>query len=152
MRYTNPNIDGTMDTTLGLIMRLNYLWTEADNFAKTGKYSSWNFTLDAIWRNLSFSEKLEVEDEENEQTGEKKIITVRLNDDDKRLWIKLNKNVIESLNRINNSKSKSELSSARRSYYSALQMKDIGLRKFQHGLKLYVKTKNKNTSNSMWGS
>lgn len=147
-RFTNP--DGPMDTTLGLIMRLNRLWDKCDNCAESGKYSEWNFTLDTIWRNLLYRDPL-VPVKETNKDGEEVIIDVELSDEDKKLWEILNSRVINSRQLIRISKNPSERNKATYQLYTALQMKDVGLRKFQHKLKLYVKERSKNPSNAMWG-
>jgi 23S rRNA maturation mini-RNase III len=150
-RYNNMNIDGTMDTTLGLIMRLNFLWTDAQTNAIQGNYVKWNFVLDAIWRNLLYRDELETEKIKDKEGNVIKIISVKLSDDDQKLWDKLNLNVISSMKDTKNAKSSKQCRDAMKDYYKALQMKDVGLRKFQHKLHLYVKEKSKNPSNAMWG-
>jgi len=35
------------------IQRLNYLWMQINNYSRTGKYTDWRWSLDAIWRELS---------------------------------------------------------------------------------------------------
>lgn len=143
------SIDGTMDTTLGLIMRLNKLWIDCDNHALSGDYQKWNFTLDAIWRNLLYRDDLQTEKNEK---GE--IDQVMLSEDDQKLWHKLNLSVVESqkeLKEARRSASREKFDIAMEKCYKALQMKDVGMRKFQHKLRLYVKERSKNPSNAMWG-
>ena len=35
------------------IERLHYLWAQANNQSRAGKYKEWRWTLDTIWRELS---------------------------------------------------------------------------------------------------
>jgi hypothetical protein len=146
------NLDGTMDTTLGLIMRLNYLWTDAQNCANAGEYSKWNFVLDSIWRNLTYRDPITIIREKNDNGEDtEKIINAELSDDDKKIWSILNSKLRIAQCNLRKASNKEEKDKATYYLYQALQLKDVGLRKFQHKLHLYVKEKSKNPSNAMWG-
>ena len=149
MIKNNFGMQENIDASYGLIMRLNKLWIDADNWALSGNYKKWNFTLDAIWRNLTYKDALQVTvDQET-----KSIIEVSLSEKDFSVWTNLNQKVIAIHNKMKNErpKTKEEFSIQMGEYYQALQLKDIGLRKFMYQLKLYLKEASGNPSKSMFG-
>jgi hypothetical protein len=153
MVYKNPNQDGTMDTTLGLIFRLNRRWDDCDKYSLAGDYQKWNLILDSIWRNLLYRDEIETT-KETDANGKERIIEIKLSEDDVKLWKKLNIPVIRAQDSIADArrrKHKKEYDDALKKLYQALQMKDVGLRKFQHKLKLYVKERSQNVSKSLFG-
>lgn len=134
-----------LDASLGLIMRLNKLWYEADDSACAGDFAKWNIKLDCIFRNLLYKENLCLELEDG------KVISCSLSDRDQLLYDYLNKNVKIATTKYNSAKNKSEYHSAKKDLYEALSLKDIGLRKFMFQLKLYLKQGDRNPANAMWG-
>jgi len=136
----------SLDTSLGLIFRLNNLWQKTDAPASSGDFDRWNFILDRIFCNLLFKNELDVTKENG------KIIKVGLCEDDQQLFDHLNKKVIETQQKIKNSRNNLEYQKAKVELYQALMMKDVGLRKFMHNsLKLYLKEVDNNPSRAMWG-
>ena len=56
------------DASLGLIFRLNHLWSLVDVVSVVGDYKKWNNYLDALYRNLLFDRDLITKiDEETKQ-------------------------------------------------------------------------------------
>jgi len=135
-----------LDASLGLIMRLNKLWFEADDYAKQGNFKDWNVILDCIFRNLLYKEQLDIEFGENDE-----VLKVKLNKFDQNLYNWLNKEVKLASKEFKNIKSKAHYEDSKEKLYNALQLKDIGLRKFMFELKLYLKTGDRNPANAMWG-
>lgn len=136
---------GDLDASLGLIMRLNKHWYEADEAADQGNFAKWNIKLDTIFRNLCFKESLDIELEDG------KVISVKLCKQDRIAFEYLNKTVKEASKRLATVKSKKEYLEAKEKLYEAMQLKDIGVRKFMQQLKLYLKQGDGNPANAMWG-
>ena len=137
-----------VDTSYGLIYRLNYLWGKADGEALAGRLDQWELVLDTLFRNLLYRNDTEVEIK-----GEKIFIKFT----DKSLITQK-----ELKRRITNSKSKrfealrqrnhKEHSKARLSHYQAVMNYDIWLRKFMHNeLKLYMKEVESTPGRSLFG-
>lgn len=135
-----------LDASLGLIMRLNKLWFEVDDAASIGDFSRWNIKLDCIFRNLLYKEYLIMEEDENG-----KVIGCKLSKQDENLYNYLNKAVRVASKKYSMAKSKEDHYKAKEELYNALQIKDIGLRKFMFQLKLYLKQGDRNPANAMWG-
>lgn len=135
-----------LDASMGLILRLNKLWFEADDCAVNGDYSKWNIKLDCIFRNLCFKEPLDVEFGPNRE-----VLSVKLSRLDQNLYNYLNKKVIAASSKFKLVKTKADYEKAKEELYNALQIKDIGLRKFMFQLKLYLKQGDGNPANAMWG-
>ncbi|HEY0090457.1 MAG TPA: hypothetical protein VGB37_16525 [Candidatus Lokiarchaeia archaeon] len=139
---SNPSLD----TSLGLIFRLNSLWQKTDPAALSGNFDRWNFLLDRIFCNLLFKNELEVEKEEN------KILKVKLCKDDEDIYDYLNQKVFEAQTKLIKTKEISDIRKAKLELYRALMLKDVGLRKFMHiRLKLYLKEVETNPARAMWG-
>ena len=135
-----------LDASLGLIMRLNKLWYEADDSACARDFAKWNTKLDCIFRNLLFKEYLDLEVDD-----EGKVISCKLSKLDQNLYDYLNKAVKIASRKYKLAKTKDEYDTAKEDLYNALSLKDIGLRKFMFQLKLYLKQGDRNPANAMWG-
>jgi len=127
------------DSSLGLIFRLNALWAKVDIHAEAGDYASWNNTLDSLYRNLLYREKMDVDLDENKQ-----IINIELNDKDKReyrfLCRKISEAKIEHLKtRGVTKKGIPKKMISRNKLYRALSLKDIWTRKLMQSLNLYMR-------------
>jgi hypothetical protein len=135
-----------LDTSLGLIMRLNINWQKADTAASLGDFDKWDALLDRIFCNLLYRDSLtsEFDDKGN-------AIKVSLSQADQKIYDYLNKKITESRNLIKKARTKREYTEAKEKLYKALIIKDVGLRKFQQELKLYYKEKDSNPARSMWG-
>jgi len=72
------NYDSTpsRDSSLGLIFRLNGLWSKVDYPAEKGDYDSWNNILDRIFVNLDFIDEYEAIEKDG------KLIDIKLDSDD----------------------------------------------------------------------
>ena len=66
------------DSSLGLIFRLNSLWSQVDYASVGGDYPKWNNLLDALHRNLLFRESMVTDIDE--KTG--KVTKVKLSNKD----------------------------------------------------------------------
>ena len=152
----NSNFSPGIDAGYGLIYRLNYLWSKADRHALEGDMDNWNFTLDAIFRNLSYRSEMNVEYENPRERDEnKRIITsVDLNNKEKMVHTKFKEMIkdlkIKKLLAIKN-KNRMAYNMAKEEEYDLLMKKDIWLRKYMQGLKLYMKETEFDASNAMWG-
>lgn len=134
-----------LDASLGLIMRLNKLWFEADDLACAGNFNGWNIKLDCIFRNLLFKEPLDY------TISNGKVMECKLSHEDKIKFDYLNKNVKIALAKFRQAKTKTDYMKAKEELYHALEIKDIGLRKFMFTLKLYLKQGDGNPAHAMWG-
>lgn len=138
--------EGKLDAGLGLIYRLNLLWGKVDEAACSGSFDKWNILLDRILCNLLYKEDFEIVKDENQR-----VINVKLSENDQEIFDYLNFKVDIAFSNLKKIKNKSEYHEAKIKLYHALQMKDIGLRKFMFGLKLYLKQSSDNPANAMWG-
>jgi len=139
------------DASLGLIFRLNNLWSNADNKALAGDIDGWNFVLDRIYCNLLYRNPLEAT-----YGGEdgKTVTDVHLNEEAevvyRQMRRKINmakiamKNALKSKNRLDYSMKKEVL-------YRTVMFKDIWLRKFMQELGLYLKEVEFNPATAMFG-
>jgi hypothetical protein len=138
---------GSLDASLGLIFRLNALWQRTDAPATSGEFDKWNFILDRIFCNLLYKEDLVSEKDE-----EGNLTNVTLGEEDKKIYKILNRKVVMAKKLLKQAKTLDEKHDARSKLYHALMLKDIGLRKFMHKLKLYMRESDSNPSRAMWGS
>jgi len=139
------------DSTLGLIFRLNALWAEVDTPAKTGDYDGWNNTLDRIYCNLLYRNKLEVVKDKNDV-----IISMKLSDDDEKEYSFLSKKIVKYKNLSKRITGKTKKGVPKRKiakslWYKSVMLKDIWLRKYMNGLKLYIKETKSTPGTAMWG-
>lgn len=137
-----------VDTSYGLIYRLNYLWGKADGKALAGNLDQWELILDRIFANLLYRKAAELEIK-----GEK--VTVKFTDDSLRAQEQLKKDITDSKSKrllaVRQGK-RSEFSKANISHYQAVMTYDIWLRKFMHNeLKLYMKEIESTPGRSLFG-
>jgi len=137
-----------VDTSYGLIYRLNYLWAKADGEALAGKINEWELILDTIFRNLLYREAAVLEID-----GEK--IIIKFTDESIKAQRKLKE-------KITNSKSKrfqairqgnrTDFLKTQVNHYQAVVNYDIWLRKFMHNeLRLYMKEVESTPGRSLFG-
>lgn len=131
-----------LDTSLGLIFRLNGLWADVDRHAKNGQYQDWNITLDRIWANLDFDTKFDVKKDENGS-----VISVSLDSEDDKIYRYLSRQIW--LAQENFKKRKIRLNVSR--WYQAIYKKDRWLRKLMMKLKLYLKQTTHDSTTAMFG-
>jgi len=138
--YT-PSADGTM----GLVFRLNILWSKADEMAIKADYGKWNIVLDAIWRNLSYKNNfVEVKDEQGN------IKDINLSKKDSKIYQIISLKIAKVKNdyfRERNPRIKKKIRSV---WYHKLQSKDIWLRNKMQDLKLYLKEYENNKGNLIY--
>jgi len=136
------------DASLGLVYRLNILWSKADYAALRGSYEEWNNVLDAIFRNLLYREEIVTE-----KDGENGIITnVKLHVKDTKVYRPLSIKIAEAKRDYRFARTKRDKARARSIWYHALQRKDIWLRKFMMKLKLYLKETERKPGSVMFGT
>jgi len=134
------------DASLGLVFRLNILWSKADYAALGGRYDEWNFILDRIYCNLLYREEIEtVVDEEG------KMVKVELSEKDTKIYKCLSLQIAKAKREHKNAKTEREKARTRSIWYHALQKKDIWLRKFMQKLKLYLKETEKKPGSVLFG-
>jgi len=144
------------DTGWGVIYRLNGLFAEVEELAPAGKYDEWNIKLDRIWSNLVYRNPLEWT-----TNKDKKIIGVRLSDEDFERKDFLDTQILKSKSEISTAKKKMlpedekkvtrEYILAKRKLYKSLMLKEIWLRKYMYELGLYLKELEHNPAGAMWG-
>jgi hypothetical protein len=138
-----------VDAGWGLIFRINYLWSRADQAALDGDLDKWNFVLDRVFCNLCYRNQIEIELDANEKiknislSEKDDAIFKKFTDDIKR--IKIEKNT--ALKR----KDKNLYDECSNKQYKILMLKDIWLRKFMNELGLYLKEVEKNPSRALFG-
>lgn len=137
-----------VDTSYGLIYRLNYLWAKADGEALSGNLKQWELTLDTIFRNLSYREEVTIL-----KIGKK--INVKFTDDAFAIQEKLKLNImfakLEKFKAIKAS-NKLKFSTSKLNHYHAVVNYDIWIRKFMHNeLKLYMKEIESTPGSSLFG-
>lgn len=135
------------DASLGLVFRLNILWSKTDYAALGGRYDEWNNILDRIYCNLLY--RNEMDTDVDEETGE--IINVKLLKKDTKIYKHLSMQVAGAKRSYKGARTKVEKGKARSKWYHSLQKKDIWLRKFMQTLKLYLKETEKRPGSTLFG-
>ena len=139
--------DGKLDGSLGLVVRINILWSKVTDNATAGDFNKWDFLLDRVFCELCYEEPFNIK-----KNTDGEIVDVALNDKDRELFEYLNLKVKEARENLKKAKSKLQYSEAKSKLYKALMMKDVGLRKFHHQvLRSYTKHTDSNPSRAMWG-
>ncbi len=137
-----------VDTSYGLIYRLNYLWARADGEALTGNLTQWELILDRIFSNLLYRYEAEVK-----KIGKK--VSVKFTDKSFSAWKRLKEVITEAkIKKANAVRQKrgSEFMQGKLLHYQSVMNYDIWLRKFMHNeLKLYMKEVSDNPSGALFG-
>jgi len=112
--------DPSVDSSLGLVFRLNNLWADVDHYSRQNvdKWGDWDLTLDAIYQNLSY----------DPDTESAKIILVESN------YALLTRAIMLARKAFVDKEPGS-----RKEWRGALQDKDKWLRQLMMGKKLYLK-------------
>ena len=132
------------DASLGLIFRLNNLWSRVDYASVDGKYDLWDYLLDAIYRNLLFREN--ISSDIDKKTG---IVTrAEFSEKDKALYRYFSLQIAKARKTCLRSKN----SGSRGRWYHRLQDKDTWLRKFMQSLKLYLKETERRPGSTTFGT
>lgn len=140
----------TLDASMGLIVRLNILWSDVDRKAVVGDLDSWNYLLDRIYCNLSYREPMDIELDTETNTLKK----LELSKIDKVVYETFNEKLrkIKALKRIaGKEKDVVKYNKACQEHYNILLTKDLWLRKFMHELGLYMKEVDFNPATSLFG-
>ncbi len=135
------------DASLGLVFRLNILWSKTDYAALGGRYEEWNNVLDRIYCNLLY--RNEMDTVFDDETG--KILEVKLLKKDTKIYRHLSIQVANARKDYNKARNKLDKGKARSKWYHSLQKKDIWLRKFMQTLKLYLKETEKRPGSVLFG-
>ena len=133
------------DSSLGLIYRLNNLWSQTDFYAMHGKYDEWNNVLDALYRNLLYRESIIVDYE-----GEK-VKDIRLSVKDTKVYRFLSLDIAKARTNCYRNRNPRLNRMMRSIWYHKLQKKDIYLRKFMYLNKLYLKETKKDPGSVLLG-
>ena len=136
------------DASLGLIFRLNNLWSQVDYVSIGGLYDKWNNILDALYRNLLFRESLITD--VDEKTG--RVTKIVLSNKDAESYRHLSLEIAKAKRNFNKTRVKRDKIRARSVWYHAVQKKDIWLRKFMQKLKLYMKESEQRPGSSTFGT
>lgn len=149
--YSSKDISPELDASMGLIFRLNILWSKVDRPAEDGDYDHWNIILDRIYCNLLYRNEIEVV-----KDSKGNITSIKLDDDDEKIYLFLSQKVAKwkMLYKKFYAKNKTnpQLAILRSNWYKSIMLKDIWLRKFMQKLKLYVKETNKAPGTALFGS
>jgi len=142
------NISPDRDASLGLIFRLNNLWSQVDYVSVGGLYDKWNSLLDALYRNLLFRESMIID--VDEKTG--KITKVKLSAKDIETYRLLSLEIAKAKRNYKQSRSRRDKGKTRNKWYHSVQNKDIWLRKFMQKLKLYMKETEQRPGSTTFGT
>lgn len=135
------------DASLGLVFRLNILWSKTDYAALGGRYDEWNNILDRIYCNLLYEEDM-ITDEDKE-TG--RITKVTLPIKDTKIYKALSLDIAKAKYNNKHAQSRAEKGKTKSRWYHAIQKKDIWLRKFMQKQKLYLKVTESKPGSVMFG-
>ncbi|MFI5405046.1 MAG: hypothetical protein ACHQ1D_00890 [Nitrososphaerales archaeon] len=140
----------TTDAGLGLVYRLNILWTKADLRCLAGDFDGWNYILDRIYCNLCYRDDLKLG--KDEISGE--IVKVEMDENAAEIALvflnrvrKAKKDYFYALKK----KDVGLMALARESHYQALMEKDMWLRKFMMELGLYLKEQEYSPATALFG-
>ena len=145
-------IEPGLDTSLGLIYRLNNLWREIDSVSIRGQYDEWSIILDRVFCNLLYREEaIPI----TNLAGE--IVTVRITNTEYTIWKVLSANIFKAKSNLILEQTKNRRSSniplLKSRWYNELIKKDLWMRKFMHNtLKLYLKEEKKAPGTSLFGN
>ncbi len=138
------------DASLGLIFRLNNLWSSVDMVSVAGSYLKWNNLLDAIYRNLFFDGKIVTD--VDEETGRITKIDFNESDIDLRSYRHFSLQISKARKSFSHARSRRDKVRARSVWYHAIQKKDIWLRNYMQKLKLYLKQTEKRPGTAVYGT
>lgn len=139
----------TIDASMGLIYRLNYLMEAIDRKCLLGDYNGWEITLDRIFSNLLYRNELDVikDDDGN-------IIDVKLSDEDNKIRLFLKHKIREAKTlKIKSfaTKNIANINRAHETYYNYVMLYDVWVRKLMQKMKLYLKESESNPSKALFG-
>jgi hypothetical protein len=135
MPYGKNFYNQDINTGLGLIFRLNFLMQELEYAVLDGNYQRWNTLLDRLYCNIMYKNSLEILKDEDQN-----ILSVELSNEDKRVYIILNKMVKAAF------KSKKRIQ-----VYNALMKKELFLKKKMFELNIYLKQVTSDPGSAIFG-
>jgi len=142
------NVSPDRDASLGLIFRLNNLWSQVDYVSVGGLYEKWNSLLDALYRNLLFRESMIIDIDE--KTG--KITRIILSDKDTKSYRYFSLQIARAKRKYKEARSKTDKGRTKSRWYHSVQKKDIWLRKHMQKLKLYMKESEQRPGSTTFGT
>jgi len=135
------------DSSLGLIFRLNDLWSKVDFPAQKGDFNAWNGVLDRIFANLDFVDKYEAKED-----AEGNITELEIDSKDFKIYKFLSINIAKAKFECKKTKTKTkEHYRARSKWFIELMKKDRWIRKFMQRQKLYLKIVEQTPESSLYG-
>jgi len=141
----------SVDSGIGLVMRLNGLWSRADDAHLSGNIDYWNYILDSIYDNLCYNTDVKVV--KDEATG--KITQVKFDSDSEKIYNYYNSKIAtakaDKLAAVK-AKDKKAYTNAKNSIYFTIRDKDKWLRTFMHKLGLYLREYETNLGTAMFGN
>jgi hypothetical protein len=140
------NYEPEMDSTLGLIYRLNYLWAKVDRDRLSGNFDKWEMSLDSVFVNIMYREEAKIDYEK----GNDKVKDVKIEEEDYEKWEKWKDKIAVAKSLVNKAKTISEQRAAKHKLYRVLIGYDIWLRKFEYYLKLYIKETQRSPGSSLF--
>lgn len=150
-RSYGSNFTPQVDSSYGLIYRLNDLWVGADRKALAGDLEGWNHVLNVLYRNLLYRNPMEVEYINDDK---EEIKTIKVGEEDSKIYKKF-KNMIRDCRKqmriAVRQKDRLLFEQSKEKYAETLAMKDIWLRKFMQERGLYLKEVEFDPSRAMWG-
>jgi len=144
--YSQPNLDASM----GLIFRLNILWSKVDTHAEQADYDMWNILLDRIYCNLLYRNEMVIK----EDSQSKKITEVKLCEEDEKIYRFLTTQIFKAkadYYKLPTSRIPKNKIIFKGRWYRALMLKDVWLRKHMQKLKLYLKEVEHTPGSSLFG-
>lgn len=138
-----------VDAGIGLVMRINWIFSQIDQAATAGKYDAWNNFLDRTFTNLSFKMRMDVK---KDKAG--KIVDITYNKEDIKEYNFLSRRI--EIHKRNYYKAmragkKNTAAIIRKRWYHSVQQKDIWTRVLMHKLKLYLKEFEKTPGSAAFG-
>lgn len=143
--FYKPEIDGS----LGLIYRLNILWSLVDTRALSGNFDKWELLLDRIYVNLLYRQELDIK-----KTDDGRITDINLSQQDREIHQKIKSKIMDAKLQVKEAirtKDIRKINEARANHYNAILFYDIYLRKFEQKLGLYLKETESNPSKALFG-
>ena len=152
MANYNEFISPEKDAGLGLIYRLNGLNNQADHHAISGNYDDWNIVLDRIYVSLSFRGDIDLDKEQEETPNKKAEFDYKLEELYTKHSAEISKWKLRWAQTMHSNKKDVRLSLIRSKWYSALQRKDIFLKRAMNQLKLYIRMSEGSPGTATFGS
>jgi len=140
--------DPSVDSSLGLIFRLNNLWNMADIYSSKGAnaWGNWDLTLDSIYRNLSYVEPMVLL-----RNAAGRVIKVSQSKIDSQIFNIISRDVRLACNNwIRNGRR--ARGKSKDAYYRAMHKKDLTLRKMMNKQKLYLRQTTKAPGGMVYGN